>query len=93
MHHLFSCTNHPCNSDTRFSCDAVCSEGEWQEMLDHVHSDIVGLRDNRYDHVVHMVTAASGAEDFYQLENNSIRTEGIGLARERDAKAAQVVTT
>ena len=59
-------------------------------MLDHVDSDIVGLRDNRYDQIVHLVTAASGAEKFYQLENNTVRTEGIELARERDAKAAQV---
>ena len=48
------------------------------------------LRDKRYDQVVHMVTAASGAESFYQLENNSVRTEDLTQARERDAKAAEV---
>ena len=78
-------TNHDYNNVL-----AVCSKIEWQEMLDYVKSDPVELRDNRYDQVVHMVTAASGAESFYQLENNSARSEGFELARERDAKAAEV---
>lgn len=28
----------------------------------------VELRDNRYNQIVHMVTAAKGAEDFYSTE-------------------------
>jgi predicted ATPase len=68
---------------------AFCSKSEWQEMLDYVKSNPVELRDNRYDQVVHMVTAASGAESFYQLDNNSTRSEGFELARERDTKAAE----
>lgn len=28
----------------------------------------VELRDNRYNQIVHMVTAANGAEDFYTTE-------------------------
>lgn len=32
---------------------------------------------------------AAGAEKFYSLENNTARTEGLELARELDAKAAQ----
>lgn len=28
----------------------------------------VELRDNRYNHIVHMVSAANGAEDFYSTE-------------------------
>lgn len=52
--------------------------------------DVVALRDNRYDQIVHMVTAASGAEKFYQLSNNAVRSESIELARELDGKAAQV---
>lgn len=30
----------------------------------------VELRDNRYNHIVHMVSAANGAEDFYSTEVN-----------------------
>jgi len=31
----------------------------------------------RYDLILHLVTAANGAQQFYQLENNSARTETI----------------
>lgn len=40
------------------------------------------LRDGRYDGVFHLVTAASGAEDFYTLESNEARTETVDMARE-----------
>lgn len=33
------------------------------------------LCNERYDIVIHLVTAASGAEEFYSLENNSARSE------------------
>ena len=36
-----------------------------------------------------MVTAASGKEEFYSVENHSCRSEGIHEARERDIKAAE----
>ena len=36
----------------------------------------VELRDN-YDAVIHMVTAAKGAEKYYTTENNKARTESI----------------
>ena len=52
--------------------------------------DSVQLRDERYDQIVHMVSAANGAEQFYQLSNNPTRSEGLKLAREQDDKAAQV---
>ena len=39
------------------------------------------LRDKRYDVVVHMVTAAHGAETFYTTENNVARYEDIPTAR------------
>ena len=59
-------------------------------MLDAVGKDVVGLRDNRYDQIIHMVTAASGAENFYQLANNTVRSESLEMARDLDGKAAQV---
>lgn len=40
----------------------------------------------RYDAVIHMVTAAIGAERFYTTENNSVRTETPEQARELDIK-------
>lgn len=68
---------------------AFCSEEEWHGLVSGHGLDSVQLRDARYDQIIHMVTAANGAEPFYQLTNNSTRTEGFQLARELDAKAAQ----
>lgn len=35
------------------------------------------IRDNRYDLVIHLVSAANGAEKFYTTANNESRSEGI----------------
>ena len=43
----------------------------------------------RYDNVVHMVSAAVGAEDFYTVEDHSARFEGLEMARERDRRAME----
>ena len=68
----------------------VCSPEDWQKILSGVGCPSIQLRDARYDQVVHMVTAANGAEEFYQLANNATRSESFELARELDTKAAQV---
>lgn len=39
------------------------------------------LRDKRYDLVIHLVTAAKGAEEFYTQSNNEARRETIEEAR------------
>ena len=39
-----------------------------------------------YDAVFHLVTAADGAEEFYTLENNAARSEGLEQARALDQK-------
>ncbi|KAJ3038347.1 hypothetical protein HDV00_000768 [Rhizophlyctis rosea] len=57
---------------------------EWLRLLSELNLDEMDIRDNRYDCVVHLVTAAKGAEPFYTLENNRVRSEGLELARERD---------
>ena len=41
---------------------------------------------DRYDAVFHLVTAATGAERFYSLENNVTRTEAPDVARDQDSK-------
>lgn len=48
----------------------------------------VELRDNRYNQIIHMVSAANGAEDFYSTEDHVCRSEGVELARELDYNAA-----
>ena len=50
----------------------------------------IDLRDKRYDQVIHLETAASGAEKFYSLATNSTRTEPVAQAIERDLCAAKV---
>lgn len=39
---------------------------------------------NRYDGVIHLVTAADGAPEFYTLSNNSARTETAEEAKVKD---------
>lgn len=48
----------------------------------------VELRDNRYNQIIHMVSAANGAEEFYSTEDHACRSEGVELARELDYNAA-----
>ena len=42
-----------------------------------------------YNQVLHLVSAARGAEQFYTIEHHSSRSECIELARELDLKAAE----
>lgn len=44
---------------------------------------------NRYDAVIHLVTAADGAEGFYTLANNAVRTETAEQARALDMRLKQ----
>ena len=53
----------------------------WQALLDENEWSMVGLRDQRYDAVIHLVTAANGAEAFYTTSNNAARRETPGEAR------------
>lgn len=63
---------------------AYMSEDSWNRVLKRNGLNAVELRDNRYDQVVHLVTAANGAEEFYNTEDNPMRKEGLELARMRD---------
>jgi len=55
-------------------------------MLDDTNWSLVELRDRRYDAIIHLVTAAIGAEKFYTTENNAARTETAEEARKLDLK-------
>lgn len=72
------------NSDKR--CVIICDRGVmdgsaytddnvWQALLDETAWNTIQLRDRRYEAVIHMVTAADGAEEFYTGENNEARYE------------------
>eukprot|EP01017_Pseudomicrothorax_dubius_P028852 TRINITY_DN3457_c0_g1_i7.p1 TRINITY_DN3457_c0_g1~~TRINITY_DN3457_c0_g1_i7.p1 ORF type:complete len:344 (-),score=67.54 TRINITY_DN3457_c0_g1_i7:84-1115(-) len=47
----------------------------WQTLVDELGVSTLALRDRRYDAVIHLVTAADGATEFYTLENNAARRE------------------
>ncbi|KAJ1551445.1 hypothetical protein HK096_010957 [Nowakowskiella sp. JEL0078] len=63
---------------------AYTTSDVWYKILNELKLDEVAIRDNRYDCVVHLVTAAKGADQFYSLENNTQRTEGVELAKSLD---------
>jgi CYTH domain-containing protein/predicted ATPase len=47
----------------------------WKVLLDGYGWTEVALRDQRYDAIIHLVSAAIGAEDHYTTENNAARNE------------------
>lgn len=63
---------------------AFCKPGQWQAMLDDEALNEATIRDARYDAVIHLKTAADGAEQYYTLENNQARTESPEEARRID---------
>lgn len=63
----------------------------WGKLISKERWNNIQLRDSRYSQVIHMVTAAKGAEEFYTTEEHSVRDEGPELARILDDKVAQVL--
>ncbi|XP_075589280.1 TRPL translocation defect 14 isoform X3 [Dermatophagoides farinae] len=85
-----------CNRNCLIICDrgvmdatAYMSDECWQRFLRANKWNTVDLRDNRYNQVVHLVTSADGAEEYYNIEGNPVRTEGLELARELDRKTME----
>ena len=54
--------------------------------MDDLNMNIVMMRDNRYDAVLHMVTAADGASKFYASLSNEARYESTEEAVSKDKK-------
>jgi len=57
--------------------------------MDDLNMSMVMLRDNRYDAVVHMVTAADGAQKFYASLSNEARYESIEEAVDKDRRVQE----
>lgn len=68
---------------------AFISREQWDKILANNSFDEVELRDNRYHQVIHLVSAAKGAEQFYTLDQHQTRSEGLEEARVRDTRAAE----
>jgi CYTH domain-containing protein/predicted ATPase len=64
----------------------------WQALLDEMGLNEVEVRDSHYDAVLHLCTAAQGAEQLYTCDNNSIRTENIEQAIDLDDKILRAWT-
>lgn len=73
---------------TLIDAKAYMSNTAWNMLLavmDLVESDLM----TRYDLIIHLVTAADGAEAFYTCTNNEARNETPEQARELDQKTKQ----
>lgn len=76
---------------------AYCTEEAWNMVQERLGTTTARLRDRRYDHVIHLVTAANGAEAFYTLtqaegadgSSESARHESADEARDMDLKTQQ----
>lgn len=60
---------------------------EWACLVKANGMDEVSLRDGRYDGILHLITAAFGAEEHYSLDNNEARSESVEMAVNVDARA------
>ena len=51
----------------------VITKEKWEHIMKDNHWNNVELRDNRYNQIIHMVSAAKGAEEFYSIEVSHFR--------------------
>lgn len=65
---------------------AYVSADQFARVLETNGLDVVTARDQRYNAVFHLVTAAEGAEKFYQRDNNLVRSETVEEARDLDGR-------
>jgi len=68
---------------------AFCEQEEWMKATKLAEVNITQVRDTHYDLVIHMVTAADGAEESYSLANNKARRESPEEARIADYRIQQ----
>jgi CYTH domain-containing protein/predicted ATPase len=71
---------------------AYCSKSDWELLLAKRNVSESRLRDERYDAVIHMVSAADGAVPYYSKASNPTRQEEVELAREVDRKLQEAWT-
>lgn len=78
-------------NESSFHIFSDLPRSDWERMKAENGWHEVDLRDNRYNQIIHMVSAANGAEDFYTLQGHKTRHEGLDSAREVDAVTANVI--
>lgn len=65
---------------------AYMDEPQWQALLDELGYTVVGLRDSRYNCVIHLISAAEGASKFYNTDTNVVRMESVDEAKSLDLR-------
>jgi len=82
-----------CKQQVVILCDRGVMDGMaysdsnvWQALLDETGWSTIQLRDRRYESILHLVTAADGAVQFYTAENNEARYETVDEAKDLDKK-------
>jgi thymidylate kinase len=77
-------------------CDRGAMDGSayippesWKRLLEEACLEEMHLLEQRYDAVIHLVTAAIGAEDRYGAHNNLVRYESVEEARGVDERLRQ----
>ncbi|KAF6000787.1 hypothetical protein F1559_000192 [Cyanidiococcus yangmingshanensis] len=68
---------------------AYMSGTEFAQMLDCHSWNLIEMRDQRYDAVLHLVTAADGAESYYTCEGHAARSENLEEARRVDYRTRE----
>ncbi len=73
---------------------AYLTPEQWQNIIGELGYTTAQLRDERYDAVLHLVSAADGAEQYYTTSNNAQRLEkadeeGLKVARMLDKKVIE----
>ena len=82
------------------NCLVICDRGamdpsvyiepeKWAQILSKNKLDENELRDERYNQIVHLVSAADGAPQFYSIEDHDSRSEDLEKAVELERKASQ----
>jgi len=84
------------NRDCIVICDrgtmdpsAFVSKEVWERLMKSNGWNPVELRDTRYNQIIHMVSSAKGAEDFYTVQDHNCRSENLELAQALDDRAAE----
>ncbi|KRZ80438.1 hypothetical protein T10_4534 [Trichinella papuae] len=85
-----------CEENCLVICDRGAMDGSaylnreaWEEILRRNNLNPISLRDQRYNQIVHLVSAAVGAENFYHC-STALRLESLEEAREVEHRTRHV---
>jgi len=77
-----------CQANCLVICDggsmdliAHLTEGEWKLIMKRTGWNNVDLRDNRYNHVIHMDSSAKGSDQYYRQSSNNKRNRADVVAQ------------